>query len=230
MRKAGIVGGIGPASTLDYYKGIIAGCRKADDSCYPTLVIDNVDMVEMLDAVASGDHGALIAQLDASIENLHRAGADFAALASNTPHIVFDELCAVSSLPLVSIVRTTCDRAAATGLRHVLVLGTRFTMRNGLYRNALEPYGIEGITPDDAGIELVHGTIFPKLEEGIVIAEDKQRLIAFIDDMAARHDIDGVLLGCTELPLMIREGDLDIPVLDTTSIHIDAIVEECLKG
>lgn len=230
MRKVGIVGGLGPASTLDYYRGVIEGLRRVDDSCYPKVVIDSIDMSEMLGYIASDDHEALVAQLSGSLENLYRAGADFAAIASNTPHIVFDEVCAVSPLPLVSIVRATCERAAALELRRVLVLGTRFTMGNGLYRKALEPYGVKGLVPDAAGVELVHATIFPKLEDGIVVPEDKARLIAFIEDTAARDGIDGVLLGCTELPLMIKGDDLSIPMLDTTAIHVDAIVEECLRG
>jgi aspartate racemase len=230
MKKAGIVGGIGPASTLDYYKGIIDGCMKASGSeHYPEVVIDSIDMTEMLGYVAAGDREGLTGLLLRAIGNLAAAGAEFAAIASNTPHIVFDAVRARAQLPVISIVEATCLEAVRLGCRRTAVLGTLFTMRSGLYTEAFERYGIKASVPDQEGQAAVHGVIFPNLENGIVLPDEKERLLEMAQALIDRTGADALVLGCTELPLAIRPGDLDITLLDTAQIHIEAIVREMLK-
>jgi aspartate racemase len=230
MKKVGIIGGIGPASTLDYYKGIINGYREIiGNNDYPKIIIDSVNMIEMLNLLTENKMAELVSFLLASIDNLAAAGADFAAIASNTPHIVFDEVQKKSALPLISIVEETCKYAMASGCKKVLILGTYFTMSNGLYTSAFESYGIEAQVPDPDGQQFVHGIIFPNLENGIILEEDKQKLLEFTHRLINEGNADALVLGCTELPLIIQQDDIETPILNTTQIHIDAIVKELLK-
>jgi aspartate racemase len=231
MKKAGIIGGIGPASTLDYYSGIINGVRaRAKDGSYPEIVINSIDMTAMLAAVENEAWGALADMLLRAIEDLANAGAAFAAIASNTPHIVFDRVQARAPLPLISIVDAACRYARAAGSKKALVIGTRFTMRSGLYSGALAKYGIAAAVPSEEQQEAIHGLFFPNLENGVVIAEDKRKMLAIVGSLLAEHRADTLVLGCTELPLMIRDGDADAMVLNATQVHIDAIVEAVLWG
>ncbi|SHH83964.1 aspartate racemase [Sporobacter termitidis DSM 10068] len=230
MKKAGIVGGIGPASTLDYYSGIINGVRELTKSGeYPKIVIDSINMTEMLGYVAANDRAKLIDILVDAIDHLAAAGADFAAIASNTPHIVFEDVRARARLPLLSIVEETCRCAAKRGVKKAVVLGTLFTMKSGLYTNALEKHGIAAVVPDDGAQNDVYNIIFPNLEEGIVLPEEKQKLLHISEDLLAASGADALVLGCTELPLAFRPGDLNTILLDTAQIHIAAIVREMLS-
>jgi len=226
MKKAGIIGGIGPASTLDYYRGIIDGYRsRTNDGDYPEMFINSVNMTEMLSYIQNKDWSALVDMLVDAVSELYNAGADFAAIASNTPHIVFDEVEKRTPIPILSIVKETCEYARSKGCRKAVVIGTLFTMSSGLYSDALGKYGITAVVPSDAEKEMIHGIIFPNLENGIVIPEDKQKMLAVVNRLIEEHDADALILGCTELPLMIKEGDVGTMILDTAKIHIASIVE-----
>ena len=225
MKKTGIIGGIGPASTLDYYSGIMNGYRsKTGDDNYPEIIINSVNMTEMLSYIQNKDWDALVAMLVNAINNLANAGAVFAAIASNTPHIVFDRVQKQSSLPLISIVDETCKCAYSKGCKKIVVIGTRFTMSSSLYSEAFRKYDIVAIVPSKDEQETIHNIIFPKLENGIVVPEDKQKMIGIVNGLIAEHHADALVLGCTELPLMIKDGDIDTLILNTTQIHIDSIV------
>ena len=230
MKKAGIIGGIGPASTLDYYTGIIEGYRKVKgDAVYPLITIESIDMFTMIDALAAGDYDKMADQLLGAAENLANAGADFVAMASNTPHIIWDRLQGKTRVPLISIVEATSDAILAHQYKKVLVLGTKFTMRSGLYDIPLRQRGIEAMAPEAADIERLGNIVYPNLENGIVIPQDKAEMIRISEEYITRYDIDAVVLGCTEIPLMIREGDFSVPVINTVKVHVDAIVECLLK-
>jgi aspartate racemase len=225
MKKGGIIGGIGPASTLDYYSGIISGYRlKANSEHYPEIIINSINMTEMLFYLQNENWDALVNMLVNAIKNVANAGADFAAIASNTPHIVFDRVQKQSSLPLISIVDETCKYAQSKGCKKVLVIGTRFTMSSGLYFEAFGKYNITAIVPSEEEQIAIHSIIFPKLEDGIVVLEDKQRMLAIVNQLIAEQDADALVLGCTELPLMIKDEDLDRSILNTTQIHIESII------
>ena len=225
MEKVGIVGGIGPLSTLDYYIGIINGCRaKANVDNYPEIVIDSVNMTEMLSYVSNEDWDSLVNMLLDAIKNLANAGANFAAIASNTPHIVFDKVQKKSALPLISIVEATCAYIQQRGCKSVVVLGTRFTMSNGLYSDALKKYNITAIVPSEKEQAVIQGIIFPKLEDGIVEPEDKKTMLTIANGLLMNHNADGLILGCTELPLMIKDNDLETLIINTTQIHIESII------
>ena len=230
MKKVGIIGGIGPASTPDYYLGVINGCRaKTKDDNYPRIVINSVNMTEMMAFVRSKDWEGLADMLLAAIRELAAAGAELAAIASNTPHIVFERLRERSPLPLVSIVEATCQAARDRGCEKAVVIGTYFTMSSGLYNEAFRKHGITAVVPSESEQETIHNIIFPKLEDGIVDREDKRKMLALVSGLLTQHHAGALVLGCTELPLMIKEGDLDTLLLNTTRIHIDAIVKAILS-
>ena len=227
--KFGIVGGIGPASTLDYYDGLTKKYYDATGECAP-LVIDSIDMYAMTGLLSKGDNEGVTRLILSSLENLSAAGATAAAMASNTPHIVFDELVKRSPLPLLSIVDETCKYIEKMGFRCALILGTEFTMKSGLYSAPLEKYGIKAVTPNEKDMALVHSFIFPKLENGIVDEEDKKKMVATAERYIAEQKADCAVLGCTEIPLMIHEGDFTVPTVNTAGVHIDAIAEFMIKN
>jgi aspartate racemase len=231
MKKLGIVGGLGPVSTMDYYSGIIQGVRaRTGDGNYPKIVIDSVNMTELLSYLYRKDWDSLTSVLVGSINYLANAGAELAAIASNTPHIVFDRVQKQSVLPLISIVDATCTYAQSKGCQKVLIIGTAFTMRSGLYAEAFEKYGITAIVPSENEQSIIHGIIFPNLEDGIVVPEDKLKMLEIINGLLMEQQADAVALACTELPLMIKDGDIDALILNTTQIHIETIVHSILTS
>ena len=225
MKKVGIIGGIGPVATLDYYTGIIRGVReRTGDDNYPELVINSINITKMLSLISNNNLEALIEMLLNSIKALADAGVDFAAIASNTPHIVFDRVKEKSMLPLISVVDATCEYAKSRRVKKAIIIGTRFTMSSSLYSEALENYNISIVVPSDNEQIIIQNIIFPKLVDGIVAPEDKHKMLEIIERLRIEHSADALILGCTELPLMIQNNDVNIEVLNTTQIHIDAIV------
>ena len=228
MELVGIVGGIAPESTVDYYRRIVAqyGERAADGS-QPPVLIDSIDLQRLLHLAAS-DLPALADYLATELERLARAGATFAALASNTPHIVFDELRRRSPVPLVSIVEATCDAAAAMGLRRVGILGTRFTMEGRFYPDVFARTGAAVVTPAAEDRALVHARYMDELVKGVFREETRAELAGVVARLRERHGVEGVLLAGTELPLLLRGTRSEVPLLDTTEIHVRAIVDRLL--
>ena len=229
MKKIGILGGIGPESTVEYYKRIIYGYRKlTNDANYPPLVINSINMTEMLGLVSGGDNEKLADFLAGEINKLKITGADYVAIASNTPHCVINELTESSAVPIISIVDETCGYAKEKNLKKVLLTGTIFTMKKDFYQKSFNKYDIECIVPDDDDKAKIHNIIFPNLEDGIILEKDK---IAFLDicgRIIGANNVDGIVLGCTELPLLVNQNDFTISVLDTMEIHINSIVAKIL--
>jgi len=230
MKKVGLVGGIGPASTQDYYKGIIDGYRvkRAGDN-YPLMIIDSLNLAEMYSYVSNKQWDAFTNRLVESIKNLAAGGAEFAVMAANTAHIVFDDVNRQSPLPLISIVDETCKYAQSKNCKNVVIFGTAFTMSSGLYSSAFAKYGINAFVPTEDEQKAIHNIIFPNLQEGIILPEDKRTMLKIANRILSEKNADALILGCTELPLIIQENDLDTLILDTTQIHINAIVSYLLS-
>lgn len=231
MSTAGIIGGVGPESTIDYYRSIIASYReRAPEGAYPSVVINSIDVDRVL-ALAGAER--LLELRDYLIEELTRlAGArvDFAALAANTPHIVFGALRAASPVPLISIVEVTRDAALRQGLKRVGLFGTRFTMQAGFYPDAFEAAGIEVVRPDPAAQAYIHDKYVSELIKGAFVTATRDRLLGIVERMKAQEGIDGLVLGGTELPLILRaEEHTGVRFLDTTRLHVDAIVSRLLS-
>jgi len=230
MKTVGIVGGIAPESTIEYYRQIVDGYRKRSSAGnYPSIIIDSIDLKKMIDWITANELTAVTAYLVAALERLARAGADFAVLASNTPHIVFDEVRQRSPLRLISIVEATRADAESLGMKRVGLFGTRFTMRAKFYPDVFTRAGIEIILPDESEQDFIHTRYMDELINGIFLPETKRRLEQIVDEMKQRSQVEGIILGGTELPLILREAEHHgVPFLDTTKIHVNRIVAELM--
>lgn len=230
MRKLGLVGGMGPESTVPYYKGIVYGVqRRLGRDVFPPLTIESVDVFAVLGLCAQGKYDELTDYLLRALDNLTACGCDFAALSANTPHVVFDGLARRASLPLVSIVDAARDGALRRGVRALGLLGTRFTMEGDFFREPFEKAGIRVAAPDAAEREWIQAHIEGELERGVVREETREGFLRIIKKMQAEQGIEAVALGCTELPLLLSDEVTPVPCLDTLRIHVDALVEEILR-
>jgi aspartate racemase len=233
MATVGIIGGIGPESTIEYYQLIIALYReeKKDDN-YPSLLVNSINLKRLRDLMADNRLEEVARYLSAEVERLALAGANFGIIGANTPHIVFDEVQAVSPIPLISIVEETCRYAKGLGLRRVGLLGTTYTMRGGFYEKVFEKEAIEIFIPSaEKDREYVHEKYFDELVHGVVLDETKETLLRIVSRLKAEQKIEGLILGGTELSLILKDGDdPSIPFLDTTRIHAASVVRELLKA
>lgn len=231
MKTVGIIGGVGPESTIEYYRFIIDGYRerKQDDS-YPSIIINSVDVNKYVGLATANRFDTFTDELVVEIERLARAGADFGALAANTPHIVFDELQRRSRIPLVSIVEATRDKVQSFGLKRVGLFGTRFTMQGGFYQKIFSAAGLEITLPNDEEQNYIHEKYIGELLKNIFRPETRAGLLAIVEQLHKRERIEALILGGTELPLILRESELaEVPFLDTTRIHVERIVERLLS-
>jgi aspartate racemase len=230
MSSVGLVGGLGPESTIDYYKRILEAWEKGHPRSAPAIVIDSLDVQQAIRLVES-DRAGLTEYLLASIRRLAGAGVDFVALTANTPHLVFDELAAGSPVPLLSIVEVCADEARRRALRRLLLLGTRFTMEAPFYPDVFARYGVEIVSPDDQTRTWVHERYLGELLNGEFRDDTRHRFVALVGRLRDGHAIDGVILGGTELPLLLPESTIGgLPALDTTALHVAAIVARLEEG
>lgn len=230
MKTLGIIGGIGPESTVDYYKLLISLYRERRPNSYPPIIINSIDLDHALTFLNGGNLKGLTDYFAPEIEKLARAGADFALLAANTPHIIFEELAARSPLPLLSIVSATSDAARVLALKRPALIATRFTMQAHFYQDTFAHVGLSIVTPNPAEQDYIHDKYFSELVKGVFLPETRSRLLAILDRMKSADHIDGVILGGTELPLILRaESHNGLPLLDTTQIHVRAAIEEMLR-
>jgi aspartate racemase len=229
MKMLGVIGGIAPGSTIDYYRLLVATWRdRTQDGSYPSILINSIDLTRMLRYIGTGRTDELTAYLRAEVERLARAGAQVGLLASNTPHLVFEELSRVSTIPLLSIVEAACDAARELRVQTVGLLGTRFTMEGRFYPDVFARHGIRVLAPDPADIAYVHEKYMGELVPGDFRASTREGFAAVIARLKAAGS-EAVLLAGTELPLLLRDaGDTEVPLLDTTAIHVRRAVEELL--
>jgi len=219
------VGGLGPESTIDYYRLILDAWKARHPSSLPHIVIDSLD-VNLGIRLVQSDRPGLVRYLLDSIRRLERAGCDFAAMAANTPHIVFDELAAASPIPLLSIVECCADAVEARGFGRVGLLGTGFTMGAGFYPTVLKRRGIDVVVPDEARRSWLHERYLGELLNGVFTDETRAGVTRIVEEWAEKGDVEAVILAGTELPLLIRSDTLaGLPLLDTTQIHVRAIVD-----
>jgi aspartate racemase len=231
MKKIGIIGGIGPESTLDYYRGIIDGFRERSGVINsPDIILYSANLGELVQILESQDLERLTDWLLAKVEALQRSGADFVAIASNTPHVVFEQLSSRSPLPLLSIVEAASAKASALGLQRPGLLGTRFTMQADFFQRQFSRRGMSVAIPSENEQQFIHEKLFSEIELGIFKDSTREELLALVKTMIERDGIDSIILGCTELPLILPEQGHGIPFLNTTAIHVASIVEYCLAG
>lgn len=225
MKRVGLVGGLGPESTIDYYRRILALAEREGLGEQPPIVIDSLDVGTGL-RLAGSDHAALTTYLSESVRRLAGASVDFVAMTANTAHLVFDEVAAASPVPLVSIVEVAAEAARARGLRRLLLLGTRFTMEAPFYPAVFARHGIEVVAPDDSDRRWIHERYVGELLRGDFRDETRERIVSIVVRIRDAERIDGVILGGTELPLLLQSAEVaGLPSLDTTALHVAAIVD-----
>lgn len=226
MKKLGLIGGMGPESTIPYYHDIVYGVQqKIGANVFPELTIESVNVFKVLGLCGEKKYKELTDYLLEAVCHVAAAGADFAALSANTPHIVFDELQEKSPLPLVSIIESTCNEANRQNFMRLGLLGTIFTMRGEFFRTPFLKRNIELFTPDEEEMVLVNDKISSELELGIVKEETLAQFQEIIKRMKREHDIQAVILGCTELPLLLNDEVSPVACLDTMKIHIQDLVK-----
>jgi aspartate racemase len=228
----GIIGGIAPPSTMDYYQQIIAGFQnKTQSGHYPSILINSIDMTKMLDLVSGKEFDKLIDFLSGEVKKLVLGGADFAVLASNTPHIVFEQLRERSAIPMISIVDSTVAHAKSLGLKKLGLFGTKSTMQSGFYQSGFSKENIEVFIPSEESQNFINNKYFGELVKGIFLEETKKSFIEIANQMILQNTIEGLILGGTELPLILKDDDFaDIELLNTTSIHVNKILEYTING
>ena len=228
MRKLGLIGGTGPESTVPYYRGIVFAVQRETGN-FPPLTIESVSVFDVLRLCGAGEYEKLTGYLLEAVRNLAGAGAEVAALTGNTTHIVFDRLQALSPIPLVSMVEATCRETVRRGLDRVGLLGTIFTMEEEFFRVPFREQGIQVAVPTRAEREYLNRVIADELELGTVREESRARVLAMVERMAREDGIQAVILGCTELPMLLSDRNSPVPCLDTMEIHINTLVGEILR-
>ncbi|HHS13685.1 MAG TPA: amino acid racemase [bacterium] len=224
-KTIGILGGMTPESTTIYYQHITRTyVRRFGDYRFPPVVIYSVSFQQYEDWMTSGQWESIACGLSEGLLALHRAGADFAVLATNTMHNVLPELLKSAPIPILSIIDATAEAVQSRGMDTVGLLGTRFTMEKPFYVERLKHYGIKTLIPNNKDRETIHRIIFEELGSGIFTDESRYLYVSIVHrlrDAGAR----GVILGCTEIPLLIGESDCGVPLFDTAVIHADKALE-----
>ena len=225
-KRIGILGGISAASTAEYYDRIVQKYfDRNGDYYYPEIVIFSLNFQRFTDFEDTGDRPGYITEIMSGIHALERAGVDFIIMAANSPHAVFPDVSARAEVPVLSIVRVTCEAARTRDLYRLLLLGIKFTMQSAFYQETGREYGLEIITPTEPEQDEINAIIFEELARDIITRPSRQRLL----DIIARYPVDGVILGCTELPLILNQDvAVGIPLLDTLDLHAQAALDLAL--
>ncbi len=230
MKRIGILGGTTPESTAIYYRYLTREyTRRFGDHAYPEVLIYSVSFQRYVDWMRAGDWEAVA---DAAAEGLGRladAGAEFGLMATNTFHRVFDRVAAAVPIPLLSIVDAVAERLTGLGCRRPALLGTRATMSAPFYSERLAALGMRTTVPDTEEQEAIDRTIFDELSRGDLRPASKEAILTIARRLIREEEADAVILGCTELPLLVEADDLPVPVLDTAVLHADAALEEALR-
>lgn len=226
MKKIGLVGGTGPESTLMYYRELNTRIDKMTGGAQiPDLAIESVNFRRAWDYVSNGKYDLLADYLSEKVECLKAGGAEVIALTAATMHIVYDEVVAKTKIPLVSIPKSVCEEIQKKGYKKVGLLGTIFTMEQDYMKKDLLEAGIEVIIPEKSERELIAKRIFEELEMGIVKESTLKEFTAIIEKMKNEQGIQAIILGCTELPLLLNKDNCPVDCLDSVEIHLQKLIE-----
>lgn len=225
MKTIGLLGGMSWESSIEYYRIINQAIKqRLGGSHSAKCLMFSVDFAEIETLQHAGQWEELTQDMIKAVQHLQGGGADFLVICTNTMHKMADEIISATHIPLLHITDATAEAIKARGLKTVGLLGTRFTMEGDFYRGRLqEDHNINVIIPNEADQEIIHHIIYHELVKGEIREDSRQTYQRVITDLASRG-VEGVVLGCTEIPLLIRQADVDIPVFDTTRIHAEAAV------
>jgi len=234
MKKTGIIGGLGPESTLYYYRIFIDLCRQTEElqGGYPELVIYSMNMKEIMRLWSSGYKNAEQFKLLEAIGSLHKAGADFAIIACNAMHQYYEDIRAKSPIPLLSIVEETCKKVVRLGLSMVGLFGASPTMKSGFYQKVFSENNVSIVVPSDEEQACISGKVVSELARGIFLDETRNAYLKIAHRMISEQSIQGLILGCTEIPLLLDESceaKLGIPLFDTAKIHMQSALKYSMQ-
>ncbi|MBI9049142.1 MAG: aspartate/glutamate racemase family protein [Anaerolineaceae bacterium] len=230
MKIIGLIGGMSWESSIEYYRIInevtkerLGGLHSAKS------VMVSVDFAEIEEMQMRGDWQQAGQAMAAAAKSLENGGADFMVLCTNTMHKLADEMQAAVQIPMLHIADATAERIKANGIKTIGLLGTRFTMEQDFYKGRLEDrFGLNVLIPDEVGRGVVHGVIYNELVKGVIRDESKRQYIRIIEELIQAGS-QGIILGCTEIGLLVQDGDCEVPFFDTTRIHAEAAVEFALN-
>jgi aspartate racemase len=231
-RVLGLVGGIGPESTLDYYRRLLDGYhdRVGPDS-HPPLLINSLDGGPLIGPLVAGDSGPMAAAVRRGVERLAAAGAGLGLICSVAGHVVFDEVAASAPIPLLSIVEATCHAALAAGISRPALFGTRVSVEGAYFARPFEEAGIELVRPSDADRGWIHDVYLGELVNGVFLNATRDRLLAILAGLQQDAGVDGLILGGTELSLILPEPTYGgLPVLNAAAIHVAAAIDWLVGG
>jgi len=226
MKKIGILGGMSYESTIKYYDLILQKYYdRYQDYYYPEILIYSLNFQKVIDYELGDDERIYVDYLMEGINSLQKGEVDFIIMAANSPHAVYDDLVQLSKIPILSIVKATAERAQQENLKKLLLLGIKFTMQSSFYQEFFAKSDMEVITPSDSEQDIINKIIFDELVIGKFTKESKQMLLKIVND----YKVDAVILGCTELPLILQQNDTDVILLDTVELHVEAALKYCLN-
>ena len=225
MKKIGLVGGTGPESTLMYYKELIAKIDElTNGTVMPDLSIESVNFHKAWDYVTKEQYEELADYLSEKVNHLIESGSEIVSLTAGTMHIVYDEIVKKTNVSLVSIPRAVCEEVVKRGYKKVGLLGTIFTMEKDYMKKDLLQSDVAVFVPEKSDRELIAKRIFDELERGIVKDSTLHEFNEIIEKMKIEYGIEAVILGCTELPLLLNNDNCSLPCLDSVEIHIHKLI------
>jgi aspartate racemase len=225
MKTIGLIGGMSWESTVSYYQLINETIKEKLGGLHSAkILLYSVDFAEIERYQASGDWDKSAEVLSQIAQNLEQAGADFIVICTNTMHKVAPQIQKTISIPILHIAQATADALLENGIKKVGLLGTKYTMTQEFYKEKLLEAGLEVVIPDQAGVEEVNRIIYDELCLGQIEESSKQAYLAIIDDLK-NAGAEAVILGCTEIGLLVKQEDTDMPLFDTTVIHAQKAAE-----
>ena len=229
MKKIGILGGMSPESTTLYYEHITRTyTARFGDYGYPEILIYSVNFQKIVDWQHNGQWKEAAAEMARALEQLHAAGADFGLIATNTMHIVFDEVQREVHMPLLSIISATAEGVLAAGIRTVGLLGTVFTMSEPFFREGLERLGIKALVPGQDDQQRLNNVIYQELCRGEIRPSSRQLFLDVIEGLAGQG-AEGIILGCTEIPLLVEPQHCKLPLFNTAILHAAKALDYALQ-
>ena len=229
MKTLGLIGGTTWLSTVDYYRLLNEGINeRLGGMQYARCLLYSLNFGDIVKINETQDWDAALELFSDAAFRLKTAGAEWIVLCANTAHVIADRLEKRIGLPLIHIADATAHAIRGAGLERVSLLGTRYTMELSFFRDRLAWHGITAVTPSAAEREFIHGTIFGELAKNVIKPETRARYLEIMDRMAQQEGARGAILGCTEIPLLIKQSDTKLLVFDTTALHARAAVDFAL--
>ena len=221
MKRIGLIGGMSWESTVTYYQVINETIKNKLGGLHSAkCILDSVDFYEIEKYQSNGEWDKSAEVLSDSAIRLEKAGADFIVICTNTMHKIVPEITKKINIPILHIADMTAIQLKKHNIKKVGLLGTKYTMKEDFYKSILEQNGIEVVIPDDNGIEVVNSVIYDELCLGIVSEKSKEKYLNIISELSERG-AEGIILGCTEIGLLVNQKDTEIPLFDTTLIHAE---------